>query len=934
MERIKVVLRMRPFSKEEKKAKCKESWGLDLEDDQISSLFDTNYKTTYRFDRIFTPKNSNQKVYIECTKEIVIRALDGIDTTIFVYGQTGAGKTHTMLGNRVNKNNFDGLIFKGLEDIFKEDKKEEDTNLNLTCSYLEIYNEGIYDLLTNKEEDLGKELTIFEDSANNKFIVKNETKKNIKSMKDVIRYLKFGEKNRNYAETYFNHKSSRSHTIFAVHLENEKIIKGETAFVKTSTINFVDLAGSERLLYEQKNRSSKDRTKSRNVSPINRKSRTPVKINKKDRFKESKHINKSLFYLTQVIKLVSQKNAKHIPFRNSPLTKILRSSFGGHSRTLLILCTAPAKIDFDITLSTLRFGRCAKMIENKVKTNIKTDFSQNAFDAIVSSYEKKVSVFYDRLGKLENEHNNHLSLGKDLKKFKEILTDRYLRFHKNSQNNLDLIKRNKKMGNKFQSVDFIFNNVGILYGKKKFDKKDCNFCHHCNNNLNQKFKIGLEIKPKNNESYQKDKDKLWKDLDKAENSIKDFLKNSGIDFKFFSNNIIKVTDIYHDFIIKLLKIIHQLRNNLSLYTNEERIRSLGISDLEEMEEEIKKVWEVYYEEKTIRKVKKKYEINASFCDSSQFENLVKEEEQNFLEIKEEVDSFIEKFKKSFEILEKNKMDNIDLMDNLKKNINDFLTKSDFKRENMLNDFYKIKKEYKKEIYLNEKRFKWLINQQKTDRINEKKSYENLFKKSKSLSHLLKKQFIYDKHFFENKEMLFYYSMINKNFKELSHVSNKIEKLRSRVREGLNNNQIINQITGKTDLVKRKSQKNIKKNKSKTPQKKNNFNRSFINDKSSGKKQKFKKNKQNSTSSIKVLNMEIPEIILKPSKKKKSRKSKILNKNNTFIEKDEEDSIMFLAPNSEFSIKSNSNSNKILPLVNTKTKTSKLTKRIKRRRDKK
>ena len=921
MEKIKVVLRMRPFSKEEKKEKCKESWNLDLESNQISSKIESNYKTTYRFDQIFTPKNSNQKVYTECSKEIVIRALDGIDTTIFVYGQTGAGKTHTMLGNRINKNNFDGLIFKGLQDIFKEDENEEDTILKLTCSYLEIYNEGIYDLLTKKEEDIGKELTIFEDAANNKFIVKNETRKNIKSMKDVIKYLKFGEKNRNYAETYFNHKSSRSHTIFAVQIENEKIIKGETAFVKTSTINFVDLAGSERLLYEQKQRKSKDKTKSRNASPINRKSRTPIK---KDRFKESKHINKSLFYLTQVIKLVSQKNVKHIPFRNSPLTKILRSSFGGHSRTLLILCTAPAEIDFDITLSTLRFGRCAKLIENKVKTNIRTDFSQNAFDAIISSYEKKVSHFYDRLGKLENENKNHLSLGKDLKKFKEMLADRYLKFHQNSQYKVDLIKRNKKLGNKFEFLDFIFRNVGILYGKKKIDKKKENFCHFCNNNL----KILLHKKPKDDKNYQKNKDKLWKDVDKVEKTIKDFLQNSGIDFNFISNNIIKVSDIYHDFIIKLLKIIHQLRNNLTLYTNEERIRSLENSDLQEMEEEIKRVWDVYYEEKTIRKVKKKYEINASFCDSSVFDNLVKEEEKNFVKIKQEVELSIEEFEKSFKDAEKKKLENINLLDNMKKGINKFLNNSDKERTNILNSFYKIKNEYKKEVYLNEKRFNWFIKQQKENEEflkNGKKSEENLLNSSKSLSHLMKKNFIYDKDFFKNKEMLFYYSMINKKFKTLSSVTNKIKKLRRGGKDSLVNDEILNQITGKKELInlkKKKSEKSFKKhkNKSKNPSKKNKSNKS---------KSKIKKLKnQNSTSSIKIIITEDQDIIV--PKEKNPRKSKISD-NNTFInEKDDEEDSMFLNPDSVSTLKDNSN--KKLPIVNIQSKTFKLSKRIKRRRD--
>lgn len=178
-------------------------------------------------------------------------------------------------------------------------------------------------------------------------------------------------------------------------VKNARILGGEEAIVKESVVNLVDLAGNERLMYEgKKDGGDEGRSKSWNLGD--------KKIN------ESKHINKSLFYLTQVIKLVSKKDSKiHIPFRNSPLTKILRSSFGGHSRTLLILCCAPGDKDFEITLSTLRFGKQAKKIENKIVTNMKTNFNSNNFEAIIRSYEDKVTGFYNKLNEMEREHRVH-----------------------------------------------------------------------------------------------------------------------------------------------------------------------------------------------------------------------------------------------------------------------------------------------------------------------------------------------------------------------------------------------------------------------------------------------------------------------------------------------------------------------------------------------
>ena len=122
------------------------------------------------------------------------------------------------------------------------------------------------------------------------------------------------------------------------------------------------------------------------------------------RIDESKQINKSLFFLTQVIYLCAkQKKDVHIPFRNSPLTKLLRSSFGGKARTLLILCISPCERDFELSLSTMKFGQRAKKIKNKIKSNIITNYNNKALQDIIQGYERKIENLESRLKNEQQE---------------------------------------------------------------------------------------------------------------------------------------------------------------------------------------------------------------------------------------------------------------------------------------------------------------------------------------------------------------------------------------------------------------------------------------------------------------------------------------------------------------------------------------------------
>lgn len=481
MEKIKVILRVRPQTKNEQQKNAQAVWAIDKDIDQIRSTDLSLHHHPFNFDKIFTEEATNKEVYVQSCQNIIKNTLDGIDTTIFVFGQTGSGKTHTMLGPPKTYD-FTGIIFQALQDIFERvTNKEQGESFKITCSYIEIYNENIHDLLT-KPSKMKESLQIFEVPESLGFVVQGKSMINIETLDEVEQILKYGETNRRYAETYFNHQSSRSHTIFSVQIRYGKITETGENFIKESLVNFVDLAGNERLLYEYKIRE-----KHRNKSAVMRRNSVQFgsdfynPLDLKMRQNESKNINTSLFYLTQVIYQISKgKNLGHIPFRNSPLTKILRSSLGGNSRTLLIMCISPTRGDFEISLSTLRFGKCAKRIENKIRPNVLSSYDKELIQRIINDYEQKFSVYENRIKELEQKHMNFLDFWK-----------RYGDFKNNAYEKLLGLNRKKIVKNQYQLEegelfeDHLSYHAGILKSilispeqqlNKRFQGKNCQNC--------------------------------------------------------------------------------------------------------------------------------------------------------------------------------------------------------------------------------------------------------------------------------------------------------------------------------------------------------------------------------------------------------------------------------------------------------------------------
>ncbi|KAL9928266.1 CENP-meta isoform 1-T1 [Glossina fuscipes fuscipes] len=323
----------------------------------------------YYFDHIFDQDATNQIIFDKMAKPIVHSAIEGFNGTIFAYGQTSSGKTYTMMGDEENP----GVMVLAAKEIFKEIQQHSDRQFLLRVGYIEIYNERIYDLLNKKNQDL----KILRDEAN-AIINVNCEEIIIMCENDLLHYLKQGSKERTVGETNMNERSSRSHAIFRIIIESRKIDRSEEDTVTQSIINLVDLAGSERA----------DQTGARGA-----------------RLKEGGHINKSLLFLSTVIKRLSEnEDKKYICYRESKLTRILQDSLGGNTLTAIICTIKPNTIEE--TQSTLSFALRAKVIKNKPAVNeIVSDATA------MKRLEKEITVLKSRLAEERRKNESQIKVG-------------------------------------------------------------------------------------------------------------------------------------------------------------------------------------------------------------------------------------------------------------------------------------------------------------------------------------------------------------------------------------------------------------------------------------------------------------------------------------------------------------------------------------------
>uniref|UniRef100_A0A4W6ETY2 Kinesin-like protein n=1 Tax=Lates calcarifer TaxID=8187 RepID=A0A4W6ETY2_LATCA len=352
---VKVVVRVRPANESEKRENCRNVVQVvdnhmlifDPKEEDISCFGSqrvrnrninkrANKDLKFVFDHVFSENSTQVDIFENTTKGVLDGVMNGFNCTVFAYGATGAGKTHTMLGSQ----NDPGVMYRTMKELFKRmDDAKEEKEFAVAFSYLEVYNEQIRDLLANAGP-----LAVREDSSKG-VVVQGLTLHQPKSAEHILEALDSGNRNRTQHPTDMNATSSRSHAVFQIYLRQQDKTASLNPNVCVAKMSLIDLAGSER------------------ASATNAKGA---------RLREGANINRSLLALGNVINALADPKSKktHIPYRDSKLTRILKDSLGGNCRTVMIANVSPSSKSYDDTHNTLKYANRAKEIKSSLKSNV------------------------------------------------------------------------------------------------------------------------------------------------------------------------------------------------------------------------------------------------------------------------------------------------------------------------------------------------------------------------------------------------------------------------------------------------------------------------------------------------------------------------------------------------------------------------------------
>ena len=355
-ERIKVSVRCRPMSSKERAEGYQSCVEVDGERGEVIVRMPNQPVRNFFYDKAYGQSSTQEQVFQETAMPIVESVCQGYNGTIFAYGQTGTGKTFTMEGDfqtDINK----GIIPRSFDLMFNLIKATYNTNYLIRCSYMELYNEEVRDLLAKNHQ---QKLDIREDPETG-FFVEDLSSWAVKSPSDMVELMLRGRELKVIKGHNMNERSSRSHCIFSIIVENSTTDEKGGDHIKKGKLNLVDLAGSER--------TSK-------IKDVN---------GAEGLQQETIHINLSLTALGKVICALVSNKRQHVPYRDSKLTKLLMDSLGGNSKTVMIANIGPADFNYEETVTTLRYADRAKNIKNAPKIN------EDPKDAMIRKYQEELN---------------------------------------------------------------------------------------------------------------------------------------------------------------------------------------------------------------------------------------------------------------------------------------------------------------------------------------------------------------------------------------------------------------------------------------------------------------------------------------------------------------------------------------------------------------
>lgn len=376
-ECIQVVIRCRPLSDKEKANGNEKVVRMFEREDKgevhVGREGDEEPPKVFTFDKIFSEDTEQESLFEKAARPIVGNVLEGYNGTIFAYGQTGTGKTHTMEGLMTPKN-LRGIMSRCFEAVYQGIEGHKDAQFLIRASYLEIYKENIRDLLSPNP----KNKLILHEKPDSGVYVKDLSSFICKNCEEMQAVQDTGRKNKSMGETSMNARSSRSHSVFTLTLECSELGPDGKDHIRVGKLNMVDLAGSER---QSKTNATGQR------------------------LEEAIKINLSLTCLCQVISALTDSKATYVPYRDSQLTRLLQDSLGGNTKTVMVANIGPADYNIDETINTLRWASRAKSIQNKPRIN------EDPKDAMLREFQEEIRKLRAQLEMIQDGKDPTATLG-------------------------------------------------------------------------------------------------------------------------------------------------------------------------------------------------------------------------------------------------------------------------------------------------------------------------------------------------------------------------------------------------------------------------------------------------------------------------------------------------------------------------------------------